>query len=52
MKKFHNGGTNVVMIDGHAKWFKYENIWRGNSVWQNDPEWGGGGPENNKYWIP
>lgn len=52
VKKRHNGGTNAVHVDGHAKWYGYTNIWRGNSRWQNDPEWGGGGPENDKYWIP
>lgn len=50
VKKWHNEGTNAVMVDGHAKWFKYQNIWRGNSTWQNDPEWGGGSAANIRYW--
>jgi prepilin-type N-terminal cleavage/methylation domain-containing protein/prepilin-type processing-associated H-X9-DG protein len=40
----HNEGTNAVMVDGHAKWFKYGNIWRGNV---NTP----GNPSNSKYWT-
>jgi len=23
----HNGGVNVVLGDGHAKWYKYQNLW-------------------------
>ena len=51
VKKWHNEGTNAVMVDGHAKWFKYQNVWRGNSTWQNDPEWGGGSSANSIYWT-
>jgi prepilin-type N-terminal cleavage/methylation domain-containing protein/prepilin-type processing-associated H-X9-DG protein len=24
----HNGGVNVVLADGHAKWHKYQNLWQ------------------------
>jgi prepilin-type N-terminal cleavage/methylation domain-containing protein/prepilin-type processing-associated H-X9-DG protein len=51
VKKWHNEGTNMVMVDGHAKWMKYQNIWRGNATWQNDPEWGGGSAANSIYWT-
>jgi prepilin-type N-terminal cleavage/methylation domain-containing protein/prepilin-type processing-associated H-X9-DG protein len=40
----HNDGTNAAMCDGHAKWLKYSNIWRGNA---NTP----GDPANSKYWT-
>jgi prepilin-type processing-associated H-X9-DG protein len=26
----HTGGQNVSFVDGHAKWFKWENMTRGN----------------------
>ncbi len=51
VKKWHNDGTNVAFVDGHGKWMKYQNIWRGNSRWQNDPVWGGGSEANRKYWT-
>jgi|LSQX01.2.fsa_nt_gb prepilin-type N-terminal cleavage/methylation domain-containing protein/prepilin-type processing-associated H-X9-DG protein len=51
IKKWHNEGTNAVHVDGHAKWYQYGNIWRGNATWQNDPEWGGGSAANIKYWT-
>ncbi len=51
VKKWHNEGTNAIMVDGHGKWFKFQNIWRGNSTWQNDPEWGGGSSANNIHWL-
>ncbi len=25
---WHNGGSNAVLMDGHAKWYKLENIWQ------------------------
>ena len=24
----HNGGVNVVFMDGHSKWTKYQNLWK------------------------
>jgi len=28
----HNGGVNVALADGHAKWYKMENLWK---IWYN-----------------
>ena len=28
----HNGGVNVVLADGHSKWYKYQNLWK---LWYN-----------------
>jgi prepilin-type N-terminal cleavage/methylation domain-containing protein/prepilin-type processing-associated H-X9-DG protein len=25
---WHNGGSNVVMVDGHAKWYSLDKIWQ------------------------
>ena len=33
VRKFHNEGTNAVHVDGHAKWYRFDYIWRGNSLW-------------------
>ena len=49
IKKWHNEGTNAVHVDGHAKWYKFSNIWIGNSTW-NGTEWGGDAA-NIKYWT-
>lgn len=49
IKKWHNEGTNAVHVDGHAKWYKFGNIWCGNSRW-NGTEWGGDAA-NIKYWT-
>jgi len=38
----HNGGANAVMVDGHAKWMKFSNIWRLAAD--------GGDPANSRYW--
>lgn len=50
IKKWHNDGTNACMVDGHAKWFQFGRIWRGNTTW-NGTEWGGDNV-NVKYWTP
>lgn len=49
MKKWHSEGTNAVFVDGHVKWFKFQNIWRGNATWDGT-EWGGDAA-NIKYWT-
>lgn len=50
IKKWHNEGTNVAFVDGHAKWFKFGAIFRGNASW-NGTAWGGD-TANTKYWDP
>ncbi len=49
VKKWHNEGTNVVFVDGHAKWFQFQTIWRGNSTWVGT-EWDGDAA-NSKFWT-
>jgi prepilin-type N-terminal cleavage/methylation domain-containing protein/prepilin-type processing-associated H-X9-DG protein len=41
----HNGGTNAVMVDGHAKWFNYM------SVWMGAPSTTPGNPGNSPLWT-
>ena len=50
IKKWHNEGTNAVHVDGHAKWYQFGRIWRGNSTWVAPSEWAGD-PANVKYWT-
>ena len=50
VKKWHFDGTIAVMVDGHAKWFKFNQLWRGNATWNADPEWSGNAA-NSKYWT-
>ncbi|MHB8997571.1 MAG: DUF1559 family PulG-like putative transporter [Armatimonadota bacterium] len=50
IKKWHNEGTNAVHVDGHAKWYQFGRIWRGNATW-NGTEWGGDEENNRKYWT-
>ncbi|MEN6641850.1 MAG: H-X9-DG-CTERM domain-containing protein [Armatimonadia bacterium] len=51
VKKWHNEGTNAVMVDGHAKWFQFGRIWRGNATWNSTPEWAGDEAANKHYWT-
>lgn len=39
----HNEGSNAVHVDGHAKWYRFEVLWRGNA---QHP----GNPDNIRYW--
>lgn len=41
----HNEGTNAVMVDGHAKWMRFEQVWMG------APSTTVGTPTNSKYWT-
>jgi len=41
----HNEGTNAVMVDGHAKWMRFETVWRG------APSTTVGDPANSKVWT-
>ena len=41
--RWHNEGTNAVHVDGHAKWYRFENVWIGNATFPGDPA-------NIKYW--
>ena len=43
VKARHNEGTNAVMVDGHAKWYMFSAVWRGNAYTPGDPT-------NSKYW--
>ncbi|MCE5241458.1 DUF1559 domain-containing protein [bacterium] len=49
IKKWHNEGTNAVHVDGHAKWYQFGRIWRGNSSWPTG-EWAGSAA-NVIYWT-
>ncbi|MGQ9732786.1 MAG: DUF1559 family PulG-like putative transporter [Candidatus Zipacnadales bacterium] len=33
----HNGGSNYLFFDGHAKWLKYEQTLRPRDMWKNLP---------------
>ncbi len=50
----HNGGCNAVHVDGHAKWYKFENVW-GRSTptasWENPTVMIVGNPANSKYFT-
>ncbi len=43
VQKRHNEGTNAVHVDGHAKWYRFDQVWRGSSLVS-------GNPANIKYW--
>ncbi len=40
---WHNEGTNAVHVDGHAKWYRFDQVWRGSSLVP-------GNPANVRYW--
>jgi prepilin-type N-terminal cleavage/methylation domain-containing protein/prepilin-type processing-associated H-X9-DG protein len=50
IKKWHNEGTNAVHVDGHAKWYQFGRIWRGNATWPAPSEWAGD-EANRIYWT-
>ena len=33
----HNGGSNYMFFDGHAKWMKYEQTLQPRDMWKNLP---------------
>jgi len=53
----HNGGANIALLDGHAKWYKADYLLSADWVWEQGrwgPNWGqlgmGLGPWGNGYW--
>jgi len=49
----HNGGSNAVHVDGHAKWYKFENVWGRTTPtpsWDDPTVMIVGSAANSKYW--